>query len=187
MQLEQALCRATGQTGPAAPVSAGGFAESRVSGKGQDNEHLRLRLFLPATSSDSRQELCSCDNNNQAYQGTDSSQHSQGGCQRNYSPPGQNHFHSINDPGSIAQCHCAVPPPSPVAVTACRSSINTTGRFLQLKLQPTECLPWLRWWGRGAMETCSRFLQHSPSSLPVKESLEALFNSNQLQQALWIS
>lgn len=37
------------------------------------------------------------------------------------------------------------------------------------------------------METCGRFLQHSPSPPPVKESLEALFNSNQLQQALWIS
>lgn len=37
------------------------------------------------------------------------------------------------------------------------------------------------------METCGRSLQHSPGSLPVKESLEALFNSKQLQQALWIS
>lgn len=104
MKLEQALyragCTASGQTGPAVPVSVGGFAQSWVSGKGQDNEHLMLRLFLPATSSDSRQEMCSWDNNNQAYQGTDSysSQRSRGSCQRNYSPPRQNHFHSINDP-----------------------------------------------------------------------------------------
>ena len=102
MKLEQALCRAgciaSGQTGPVVPVSVGGFAQSQVSGKGQDNEHLTLRLFLPATGSDSHWEMCSWDNNNQAYQGTDSSQCSQGSCQRNYSPPGQNHFHSTNDP-----------------------------------------------------------------------------------------
>lgn len=102
VKLEQALCRAgctaSGQMGPAVPVSVGGFAQSWVSGKGQDNEHLMLRLFLPATSSDSHREMCSWDNNNQAYQGTDSSQHSQGSCQRNYSPPGQTRFHSINDP-----------------------------------------------------------------------------------------
>lgn len=31
------------------------------------------------------------------------------------------------------------------------------------------------------METCDRSLQQGPDSLPIKESLETLFNSNQLQ------
>lgn len=52
MKLEQALCRvgctASGQTGPAGPVSVGGFAQSRVSGKGQDNEHRDCSSLPPA-------------------------------------------------------------------------------------------------------------------------------------------
>lgn len=80
-----------------APVSTG-FVQSQLSGKGQGKKHLTPWLFLPATSSNSRWEMCSWDNNNQAYQGTNSSQHSQGRCPTNYSPPGQKHFYSINDP-----------------------------------------------------------------------------------------
>lgn len=81
-----------------APVSTGGFEQSQLSGKGQIKKHLTPWLFLLATSSNSRREMCSWDNNNQAYQGTNSSQHSQDGCPTNYSPPGQNRFYSINDP-----------------------------------------------------------------------------------------
>lgn len=75
-----------------------GFVQSQLSGKGQGKKHLTPWLFLSATSSNSRWEMCSWDNNNQAYQGTNSSQHSQGRCPTNYSPPGQKHFYSINDP-----------------------------------------------------------------------------------------
>lgn len=77
--------------------------QSQVSGKGQDKKHLTPWLFLPATSSNSRREMCSWGNNNQAYQGTNSSRHSQCRCPTNYSPPGQNRFYSINDPCYIAQ------------------------------------------------------------------------------------
>lgn len=52
------------QTGPAVPVSVEGFTQSRVSGTGQDNERLTLRLFLPATGSSSHWETCNWDNNN---------------------------------------------------------------------------------------------------------------------------
>lgn len=102
LELEEVLCRAgctaTGHIGLEVPVSTGGFVQSQVSGKGQDKKHLTPWLFLPATSSNSGWEMCSWGNNNQAYQGTNSSRHSQCRCPTNYSPPGQNRFYSINDP-----------------------------------------------------------------------------------------
>lgn len=131
---DQALCRAScsasGQTEPVVPVSAGGFAQSRMSRRGQDNEHLTLTLLLPAIGSASRWEMCS---NNQAYRGSNSSWYSQGSCQRNHSPPGQNHFHPINDPCYVAQCHCAILISLLMAAMAQRSSVNTAGSSLQLK------------------------------------------------------
>lgn len=79
-----------------------------VSGKQHDHKHLTPRLLLPAAGSSSRREPCSWDNNNQAPRAR-GSPCSQGSCRPNYSPPGQNHFHSINDPSSFAWCHCAAP------------------------------------------------------------------------------